>query len=76
MQPVEHTASPIMLGRFRQAANRQWTVQRRHPFFILPMAKAADHLAAPVGEHGAAAVLEDIAAGSFDLVNDRRKEAG
>lgn len=37
---------------------------------------AADHVAAPVAEHGAAAVLESIAAGSFDLAGGGRSEAG
>jgi len=35
----------------------------------------ADRLAAPVNESGAAAVLEDIAAGTFDLTTDRSKES-
>lgn len=36
---------------------------------------AADRLADPVAQSGAAAVLEDIAAGIFDLATDRRKES-
>lgn len=36
---------------------------------------AADRLADPVAESGAAAVLEDIAAGTFDLSTSRRKES-
>jgi hydroxymethylpyrimidine pyrophosphatase-like HAD family hydrolase len=36
---------------------------------------AADRLADPVARSGAAAVLEDIAAGTFDLATDRRKES-